>query len=66
MFEVQQDTSEIWPDEEEATEDDDDSSGEESSSSNGSESVSRLDEVAIEENPAELEIEGDFECVCSV
>jgi len=66
MFEVQPNTSEIWPDEEETTEDDDDSSGEESSSSNGSESVTGLDEVVIEENQAELEIEGDFECVCSV
>jgi len=49
MFEVKQNASEIWEDQEETTGDDDDSSGEELPSSDGSESVTGLDEAAIEE-----------------
>jgi len=63
MFEAK--TGEIWQDDEDVSEDEDDSE-EDSLSSDGSVSVNGLDEVTIEENQAELEIEGDFECVCSV
>ena len=50
MFEVKQNASEIWEDQEETTGDDDDNSGDELPSSDGSESVTGLDEAAIEEN----------------
>ena len=64
MFEAK--TGEIWQDDEDVSEDEDDNSEEDSLSSDGSVSVNGLDEVTIEENQAELEIEGDFECVSSV